>query len=97
MRMNMGQTRKRHYDRYTLELKTMIVKLANSPAVMAKAVANTLGLHLVMVYRGQMDGCRGKLRGNPCVTRQLPGKTKVLRSRKFELIALRGFYYTLNR
>ena len=35
----MGQTRKRHYDRYTLAYKLQAVKLANHPGVMAKDVA----------------------------------------------------------
>lgn len=80
----MGTTRKRHYDRYTLEFKKMIVKLANNPAVMAKEIADTLGLHPVMVYRWQMEDRRGQLRGNPYVSRQLPDKPKVARARKSE-------------
>ncbi len=50
----MGQTRKRHYDRYTLEFKKMIIKLANNPAVMAREVADILGLHPVMRYQWQV-------------------------------------------
>ena len=69
----MGQTRKRHYDRYTLEFKKMVVKLANNPSVMEKDIADTLGLHPVMVYRWQMEYRRGELRGNPLAERQ---KTK---------------------
>lgn len=80
----MGATRKRHYDRYTLEFKKMIVKLANNPAVMAKAIADTLGLHPVMVYRWQMEDRRGELRGNPYVNRQAHEKPKAARSRKSE-------------
>ena len=78
----MGQTRKRHYDRYTLEFKSMIVKLANNPAVMAREVADTLGLHPVMVYRWQMEDRKGELRGNPHVNQQAPDKKKVSRPRK---------------
>ena len=80
----MGATRKRHYDRYTLEFKKMIVKLANNPAVMAKEIADTLGLHPVMVYRWQMEDRRGELRGDPHVNRQVPDKPKVARPRKSE-------------
>ncbi|MEM8662214.1 MAG: transposase [Pseudomonadota bacterium] len=80
----MGKTRKRRYDRYTLEFKKMIVKLANNPAVMAKAVADTLGLHPVMVYRWQMEDRRGELRGNPHMSRQVSDKPKSTRSRKSE-------------
>lgn len=78
----MGQTRKRHYDRYTLEFKTMIVKLANNPAVMAREVADTLGLHPVMVYRWQMEDRRGELRGNPHVKQDEPKPAKVSTPRK---------------
>ncbi|MFK7828506.1 MAG: transposase [Congregibacter sp.] len=70
----MGQTRKRQYDRYTLEFKQIIVKLANNPTVMAREVADTLGLHPVMVYRWQMEDRRGELRGNPYVDQKEPAK-----------------------
>lgn len=80
----MGETRKRHYDRYTLEFKKMVVKLANNPAVMAKDIADTLGLHPVMVYRWQMEDRRGQLRGNPYVSRQVPDKPRAVRSSKSE-------------
>lgn len=78
----MGQTRKRHYDRYTLEFKTMIVKLANNPAVIAREVADTLGLHPVMVYRWQLEDRRGELRGNPYVKQDEPKLEKVSKPRK---------------
>lgn len=80
----MGQTRKRHYDKYTLSFKQMIVKLANNPAVMAKDIAETLGLHPVMVYRWQMEDRRGQLRGNPHVSRQMPDKPSPPSARKTE-------------
>lgn len=80
----MGQTRKRHYDRYTLEFKQMIVKLANNPAVIAREVADTLGLHPVMVYRWQLEDRRGQLRGNPYVNQDKPDKPKAARPRKSE-------------
>jgi transposase len=66
----MGQTRKRHYDRYTLDFKKMVVKLASNPSVKAKDIADTLGLHPVMVYRWQMEYRNGELRGNPLAERQ---------------------------
>lgn len=80
----MGQTKKRQYDKYTLSFKQMIVKLANNPAVMAKDIADTLGLHPVMVYRWQMEDRRGELRGNPHVSRQTPPPKPVSRARKTE-------------
>ncbi|KAA9131997.1 transposase [Marinihelvus fidelis] len=60
----MGQTRKRHYDRYTLGYKLTAVRLANHPEVMSKTVAECLGLHPVMLYRWQMEYRRGELREN---------------------------------
>jgi transposase len=60
----------------------MIVKLANNPAVMAREVADTLGLHPVMVYRWQMEDRKGELRGNPHVKQHEPDKRKVSKPRK---------------
>ncbi len=80
----MGQTRKRHYDRYTLEFKKMVVKLANNPSVMAKEIAETLGLHPVMVYRWQMENRNGELRGNPHATRTAIKEKSLTRPAKSE-------------
>lgn len=57
----MGQTKKRHYDRYTLAFKLQAVKLANHPNVKSKDIAESLGLHPVMLYRWQMEDRQGKL------------------------------------
>lgn len=58
----MGQTKKRHYDRYTLEFKLQAVKLANHPKVRAIDIAESLGIHTVMLYRWQMEFRHGELR-----------------------------------
>lgn len=60
----MGQTRSRHYNRYTLEYKVQAVRLANHPNVRAKDVAKSLGIHEVMLYRWQMEYRNGELRAN---------------------------------
>ena len=60
----MGQTKKRNYDRYTLAYKLQAVKLANHPDVMSKDVAESLGIHPVMLYRWQMEYRRGELKEN---------------------------------
>lgn len=60
----MGQTKKRNYDRYTLTFKSQAVKLANHPGVKAKDVAESLGIHPVMLYRWQMEHRRGELKEN---------------------------------
>jgi len=60
----MGHTKKRNYDRYTLAYKLQAVKLANHPDVMSKDVAESLGIHPVMLYRWQMENRNGELREN---------------------------------
>lgn len=57
----MGQTKKRNYDRYTLTYKLQAVKLANHPDVKSKDIAESLGIHPVMLYRWQMEHRRGEL------------------------------------
>ena len=58
----MGQTKKRNYDRYTLDFKLQAVRMANHPDVMSKAIAESLGIHPVMLYRWQMEYRQGELR-----------------------------------
>ena len=60
----MGQTRKRHYDRYTLAYKEQAVRLADHPGVTAKDISEALGIHVVMLYRWRMEHKRGELREN---------------------------------
>lgn len=60
----MGQTKKRNYDRYTLAYKLQAVKLANHRDVKSKDVAESLGIHPVMLYRWQMEHRRGELKEN---------------------------------
>lgn len=60
----MGQTKKRNYDRYTLDFKLQAVRLANHPNVMAKDIADSLGIHPVMLYRWQMEHRNGELKAN---------------------------------
>jgi transposase len=59
-----GQTKKRNYDRYTLAFKNQAVKLANHPDVKSKDIAESLGIHPVMLYRWQMESRRGELKEN---------------------------------
>lgn len=60
----MGRTRKRNYDRYALAYKLQAVKLANHPDVRSKDVAESLGIHPVMLCRWQMEDRRGELKEN---------------------------------
>ena len=68
----MGQTKKRQYDRYTLDFKLQSVKLANNPNVKAKDIAESLGIHTVMLYRWQMEHRNGELRASKYMTKQKP-------------------------
>lgn len=76
----MGQTKKRSYDRYTLGYKLQAVKLANHPNVMAKDIAESLGIHPVMLYRWQMEHRRGELRESKHMKPRKPSpKRRVVR------------------
>lgn len=68
----MGQTKKRQYDRYTLDFKLQSVKLANNPNVRATDIAESLGIHVVMLYRWQMEHRNGELRANKHMKSQKP-------------------------
>lgn len=54
----------RNYDRYTLEFKTTAVRLAYLPTVSAIEIADTLGIHVVMLYRWRMELNNSTLREN---------------------------------
>lgn len=77
----MGQTKKRHYDRYTLEFKLQSVKLANNPNVRATDIAHSLGIHVVMLYRWQMEYRNGELKANKHMKAKKPSpKRRKLRT-----------------
>lgn len=75
----MGQTKKRNYDRYTLAYKLQAVRLANHPDVMAKDVAESLGIHTVMLYRWQMEFRRGELQENKHMKPSKPSPKRLKR------------------
>jgi len=60
----MGKTIKKHYDRYTLDFKLQAIKLSDYPNITALDVAETLGIHPVMLYRWRMEKKNGTLREN---------------------------------
>jgi len=77
----MGQTIKRNYDRYTLEYKLQAVKLANNPNVRAKDIADSLGIHPVMLYRWRMEYNSGDLKANKHMKNKHPSpKRRVSRA-----------------
>ena len=66
----MGQTRKRHYERYTLAFKKTAVRLADHPNVRAIDIAEILDIHVVMLYRWRMELKNGSLRENKHMKKQ---------------------------
>jgi transposase len=58
----MGKTIKTKYDRYTLSFKLQAIKLADHPGITAIEVAESLGIHPVMLYRWRMEKKNGTLR-----------------------------------
>ena len=77
----MGQTKKRNYDRYTLAFKLQAVKLAGMPSVTAMEVADSLGIHVVMLYRWRMEKKNGTLQENKHMKRtEPPPKKKIKRT-----------------
>ena len=99
----MGQTRKRHYDRYTLEYKRQAVKLANNPNVMAKDIAESLGIHPVMLYRWRMEHKNGDLKANKAMKsvkpspKRLPNQVDPLAAKEDELKKALGKIKQLER
>jgi len=77
----MGHTLKRHYDRYTLEFKTTAVRLADLPTVSAIEIADTLGIHVVMLYRWRMELKNGTLRENKHMPNDEPKQKKKKKKR----------------
>jgi transposase len=72
----MGQTIKRKYDRYTLSFKLQAIKLANHPGVTAVEIAESLGIHPVMLYRWRMEKRNGTLRENKTMSKKSPPSKK---------------------
>ena len=72
----MAQTKKRHYDRYTLAFKQQAVRLADISSVTAIEVADSLGIHPVMLYRWRMEQKNGTLKENKHMKRADPPPKK---------------------
>lgn len=70
----MGQTIKRNYDRYTLAFKRQAIKLANHLNVTAIDIAESLGIHPVMLYRWRMEQKNGTLCKNKHMKKKIPPK-----------------------
>jgi transposase len=61
----MGHTRKRHYDQYSVAYKLHAVLLASPQNILAKDVAENLGIHPIMLYRWCMEHRKGTLFTQP--------------------------------
>lgn len=72
----MGHTRKRHYDQYSLAYKLNAILLSSSPGVLAKDVAETLGIHPIMLYRWCMEHRKGSLFAQPLMKNENIDKPK---------------------
>lgn len=68
----MGRAIKKRYDRYSLEFKLRAIKLASHPNITALAVAESLGIHPVMLYRWCMEKRNGTLRENKQMKKKSP-------------------------
>ncbi len=68
----MGKTIKTKYDRYSLSFKLKAIKLADHPDITAIAVAESLGIHPVMLYRWRMEKKNGTLRDGHVMKKKSP-------------------------
>jgi len=85
----MGHTRKRHYDQYSLAYKLNAILLASPPDILAIDVANSLGIHPIMLYRWCMEHRKGSLFTQPLMKNNQiekpPKLKKVISAEKLEL------------
>lgn len=75
----MGKTIKTKYDRYTLSFKLQAIKLADHPGITAIEVAESLGIHPVMLYRWRMEKKNGTLRDGYPMKKKSPKKSTAKR------------------
>lgn len=71
----MGKTIKTKYDRYTLSFKLQAIKLADHPGITTIEVAESLGIHPVMLYRWRMEKKNGTLRDGYPMKKKAPKKS----------------------
>ena len=60
----MGLTKKKHYDSYTLAFKVKAVKASQKKGVKSINIAESLGIHPVMLYRWRQEFKEGRLSEN---------------------------------
>lgn len=62
------------HRRYTLAFKRQAVRLSNHPNVSAQDIAESLGIHPVMLYRWRMEARNGTLAGKTAMKKAPPTK-----------------------
>ena len=72
----MGLTKKRHYDSYSLAYKIHAVKLTHQTGIKTTEVAESLGIHSVMLYRWRMEYKNGTLSENKHMVQKVKPKKK---------------------
>ena len=83
----MGKVIKKKYDRYTLSYKLQAIQLADHPDITAIAVAESLGIHPVMLYRWRMEKKNGTLRSGYLVKKKSSKPARAVRQSKVSLEA----------
>lgn len=81
----MGKTIKTKYDRYTLSFKLQALRLADHPNITAISVAESLGIHPVMLYRWRMEKKNGTLRDGYPMKKKIPHTAKLAQQSKESL------------
>lgn len=81
----MGKTIKRKYDRYTLSFKLQAIKLSDHPGITAIEVAESLGIHPVMLYRWRMEKRNGTLRDGYPMKKKPIQKSKPVQQSKSQI------------
>lgn len=66
----MAGTKNQTHRRYTLAFKRQAVRLSSHPHVSAQAIAESLGIHPVMLYRWRMEARNGTLAGKKGMTKK---------------------------
>jgi len=70
----MPGTKSQTHRRYTLAFKRQAVRLSNHPNVSAQDIAESLGIHPVMLYRWRMEARNGTLAGKNAMKKSPPSR-----------------------
>lgn len=81
----MEKTIKAKHNRYSLSYKLQAIKLADHPDITALEVAESLGIHPVMLYRWRMEKKNGTLRDGYPMKKKSPTIPKTTQQSKLKL------------